>query len=729
MTSRSLVPLSLGSELDTNVRYAPEPHWEEPNEVRNGFWATLRQHWPKILAGLILGGLAGLLLAAITPPTYRAEAQVELRQVKPAQSAPAVAATGDEAASSQQFLETQLGIIRSRSLAQQVADGLTGARRARLAAALAPATPGSKGAAPVAESELVDRLRDSVAVDVGGNSRLATISVDTRDPVVSADVANRYVHNFIQTNLQRQYDTTVKSRRFLEGRLAEAKARLEASEKALNNYTRSAGLIDASSGTSSITGTSSPQTLAGTDLMTLNQAYLQARSERISAEQRWQEANRTPLMSLPEVLSNPAIQQLTQKAAEAQAAYQQQRSSRQDTHPAVLAAAAHLNEINRQIEALAVSVRNSIRDRYEVSRRQEADFARNVGRLKNQTLADQGKGVQYNVLKREADSNRQLFNGLSERFNELTTTAGLVANDVAIVDLANPPRRAISPQPLWWSAAGAAIALLLALAYVLVAAWRDQHVRSPESIGANLHLRVLGVLPKVKNPAEALADPSSPLSEAHYSLRASLEGISPRASSILFTSSTMGEGKSTAAYGVARDFAMSGKRTLLIDGDMRKPTLHDHVGMDSPLGLSTVLADLCSDEAAILQTYTPELSVMLAGPMPPSPAALLSNGAFNALIKRLSRRFKIIVIDAPPIMGLADTPRMAAAARQTVLVVEAGRASLPNVRGALQRLVDARANVVGAVLTKFSMNRSASQSQMYVYHYPSDPGRPQLDVA
>jgi capsular exopolysaccharide synthesis family protein len=728
VTSRSLVPLGSGNELDTHVRYAPAPQWDEPAEVRDGFWETLRQHQLKIFIALILGALVGWLLAEITPPTYRAQAQVELRQTAAPQASPA-ATSGDQEAASRQFLETQLGIIRSRSLALQVADSFTGPRRARLARALAPARPGSEGAAPVRQDELADRLRDSVAVEVSGDSRLATISVGTRDPQISADVANRYVNNFIQTNLQRQYDTTVRSRRFLESRLAEAKARLEASEKALNNYTRAAGLIDASSGTSSISGASSPQTLAGTDLMTLNQAYLQARAERITAEQRWQEAQRTPLMSLPEVINNPAIQQLSQKAAEAQAAYQQQRASRLDTHPTVVAAAAHLAEINRQIDSMAVSIRNSTRDRYQVSRRQEADFAANVQRLKSQTLADQGKGVRYNVLKREADSNRQLFTGLTERFNELTTTAGLVANDVAIVDLANPPRQAASPQPLLWAGIGAAVALLVALLYTLVAALRDEHVRSPESIGANLHLRVLGVLPRVKNPAEALADPSSPLSEAHYSLRASLEGISPRPSSLLFTSSTVGEGKSTAAFGVARDFALSGKPTLLIDGDMRKPTLHHHVGMDSPLGLSTVLADLCTDEAATLRTDIPDLSVILAGPMPPSPAALLSNGAFNAMIKRLSRRYKIIIIDAPPIMGLADTPRMAAAARQTVLVVESDRASLPNVRGALQRLLDARANVVGAVLTKFSMHRSASQSQMYVYHYPSDAGRPQLDVA
>jgi len=130
---------------------------------------------------LILGGLAGFLLATITPPTYRAQAQVELRQTTPPERSPA-AANSDEAASSRQFLETQLGIIRSRSLAQQVADSLTGARRARLAAALAPAIPGSERAAPVPKNELVDRLRESVAVRVSGNSRLATISVDSRDP-------------------------------------------------------------------------------------------------------------------------------------------------------------------------------------------------------------------------------------------------------------------------------------------------------------------------------------------------------------------------------------------------------------------------------------------------------------------------------------------------------------------------------------------------------------------
>src|SRR3712207_6014104 len=147
---------------------------------------------------------------------------------------------------------------------------------------------------------------------------------------------------------------------------------------------------------------------------------------------------------------------------------------------------------------------------------------------------------------------------------------------------------------------------------------------------------------------------------------------------------------------------------------MRKPTLQDYVDADSPLGLSTVLADLCTAEAATLHTPIHNLSVMLAGPMPASPAALLSSNAFKGLLKHLSRRFKVIIIDGPPVLGLADSPRMAAAARQTVFIVESERASVTDVRAALQRLVEAGAKVVGAVLTKFDLARSGSRANLYV---------------
>ena len=196
---------------------------------------------------------------------------------------------------------------------------------------------------------------------------------------------------------------------------------------------------------------------------------------------------------------------------------------------------------------------------------------------------------------------------------------------------------------------------------------------------------------------------ASPLSEAHYSLRGALEcpWAGPKLQTILFTSSSEGEGKTTAAYGVARDFAMGGKRVLLMDADMRKPSVHQYFNVHSGVGLSSVLNEFCSSTEAIIETAVPGLWIMPSGPIPSSAAALLSGRQFGALLKDVSKIFDIVVIDGPPVFGLADTPRLAAAARSTVFVVEANRAGWRT----SARLAQARAgatNVIGAILTKLT---------------------------
>ena len=199
-------------------------------------------------------------------------------------------------------------------------------------------------------------------------------------------------------------------------------------------------------------------------------------------------------MSLPEVINDPTIQQLQQKSAEAQADYQEQRQHRLDTNPFVIAAAAHIDEINRQIQSLAQSIRDSIQNRYQVARRQEADLSQSVGHLESQTLTDQGKGAKYNALKRNADSDRQLYEALLQRSNSLATSSAVIPEAFSIVDRAAPPTAPVSPKPLLWSAAGAAIAFLLGAALILISGLRDNRVHSPEVVDSDLHLRVLGVL-------------------------------------------------------------------------------------------------------------------------------------------------------------------------------------------------------------------------------------------
>ena len=468
--SQSLVPLGSARAISTSFAYevgpdlAPQP----PNRL---FEAFRKARFALVIA-VLCGAAAGLLIAYFTPPTYRASSQLQSGQ-----SATGIGKGG--------FGDAEIGFIRATTRAK-VAESERLNRNARFAAAVGVTRVGSPGS----ETQLVDRLRDRVGVQLSNDAHVATITFDSRDPLVSAAIANSYLDNFIESNLQRQDDTTGELRQALDTQLSSTRARLDASEKALIDYTRRAGLIDSSAGTASVTGNSSPHTLSSDDLSQLHLAYTQARADRIAAQQRWEQAQRTPLMSLPEVINDPSIQQLQQKSAEAQADYQEQRQHRQDTNPFVQAAAAHIEEINKQIESLAASIRELIQNRYQVAQRQEANLARNVSQLQSRTLADQGKGAKYNTLKRDADSNRQLYETLLQRANALTASSALTPQSFSIVDRAAPPAAPLSPKPVLWAALGAVIAFLLAAAYVLITALRDNRVHSPENVDSDLHLRV-----------------------------------------------------------------------------------------------------------------------------------------------------------------------------------------------------------------------------------------------
>jgi len=272
-SSRTLVPFGANTAISPSFAYDPGPRWEEPQSRTNRFLDSFYRLRFQMLGALVFGAVAGLLLAYFTPPTYRAEGQVEFDQ--------AAAASAQK-----QFAETERDLIQSRSLAQKVAASLHLQHNQRAAAALGTKAGGPKDSAP--SDELVDRLRDKVIVDFSGDSRLAKISFDSRDPRVSASIANSYIDNYIESNFQRQYDRNVELRRLLDERLADAKTRLDSSEKALIDYTRAAGLIDPSAGTSSVTGDSAPHSLSSDNLTQLNQSYAQARADRIAAEQRWQ---------------------------------------------------------------------------------------------------------------------------------------------------------------------------------------------------------------------------------------------------------------------------------------------------------------------------------------------------------------------------------------------------------------------------------------------------------
>lgn len=710
-------------------RFADYEDVEEKQSIDlRAIWSALYRNRWLILTVVLLALATGVISILLTTPKYRAQTTVQIEQ----QSAKILGTEDLEpvpsAQEAERFLQTHVDIIKSRTLAARVTEslGLAGDEKFLKAMGAKP-LPQDEATKAAEREQALGVLADNLTVTLPRNSRIVGISVDSRDPALAATVANSYAENLIVSNLQRRFDTSAYSRKFLQQQLALAKNKLEESERSLIGYSRSAGLIDASGGVSATEGQVGPRSLTTTNLVQLNESYAQARSNRVEKQQRWQQAQATPLMALPEVLSNPTIQQLSQQRAQAEAAYQQELQRRKEDHPAVMQAKANISELDRQIATIANNIRASIRDQYQVALRQEQALEGNVGQLKDETLNEQDRGVRYNILKREVDTNRELYDGLLQRYKEVGSQAGVTQNNISIIDPASAPARPVSPRPML----NVALALLagLGLVFLLVFARErfDDAIRAPEDVDSKLRLPLLGVVPMVKGKqtvATALANPLSGMSEAHQALRSSIELASHNGlpSTLLLTSSREAEGKSTTAFGLARDLAQTGQRVLLIDADLRKPSLHSILRLSNERGLSSVLARRAGIEEVVQSTEIPSLMFVGSGPSPPNPAQLLSGNVFTDLLRSLVEHYDAIVIDGPPMLGFADGPRLASAVEGVLFVIEANGAHRGHAKSALKRLLRTNAPLLGAVLTKFDAKKSGFGAYGFGYGYSYEYG-------
>lgn len=726
ITDREERLLSMFADRIAQQNYAEyEIAGEEDQTIDlRAIWGAVYRNRLLIAAVLALALAAGIASILLTTPTYRGVTTVQIDQ----QSAKVLETEDVEPDPSPQeaerFLQTQVDIVKSRALASQVAADLGLIDNEPFLASMGDAAMDPEEPASTKREQVLELLENNLSVTLPRNSRVVPIAFDSRDPAWAARIANSFAENFIEMNLARRFETSSYSRGFLQKQLASTKAKLEDSERALIDYARGAGLIDASAGASTVGDETGPRSLTTASLVQLNEAYSQARSLRVQRQQRWQQAQATPLMSLPEVLDNPAIQELSQKRAEIEALYQQELQRRKHGHPAVVQAQANIAELNRQITAIANNLRNSIRDQFLVALKQEQALAGNVNQLKGATLAEQDRSVRYNIIKREVDTNRELYDGLLQRYKEVGAQAGITSNNISVVDKAVPPGTPVSPRPL----VNVSLAGLggLALAFLLVFARErfDDSIRAPEDVDRKLNLPLLGVVPRIRRDQTietAMEDPRSALVEAYQAVRSSVElsTMGGLPSTLLLTSSRQSEGKSTTALALARDLAITGQRILLIDADLRKPSLHRSLGRPNTAGLSNLLARQKGVDEVVQQTDLPGLHFISSGPLPPNPAQLLATNVPSDLLSALSERYDAVILDGPPVLGLADAPRIAAAVDGVVFVTEASGGHHGQAKAALRRLMRVKAKVVGVVLTKFDAKKSGYGAYGYGYGYYS----------
>ena len=457
-------------------------------------------------------------------------------------------------------------------------------------------------------------------------------------------------------------------------------------------------------------------------LLQINTALSNAQVARVAAEQRWRALSSGNLMGAPEVLTNQSISTLLTARATAQADLERERARHLDEYPTVQAAKAQIAAINQQINAIAQSIRASVKEKYDAALNAEQKLTAQLGELKGSTLAEQDRSVQYNLLAREATTNRTLYDGLLQRYKELNAAAGISASNIAIIDSAEPPSSPSSPVLINNMLIALLAGLVISGLVVLIRFQLDDAVRVPEDIEEKLAMPLLGVIPKSQDttPGEALADPKSAVSESYNSLRGSLlySTANGLPKTILITSSQPSEGKSTTSVAVSRGLARLGRKVLLLDVDMRRPALHAVIGVANDKGMSSLLTGQHTIDDVLHATDEENFTVITSGPLPPSPTELISSGRLAGVLNELSERFDVVILDSPPVLGLADAPLMAAIVEGVVMVVQSDRSRRGSLRASLRRLRGMQPNVLGAVLTMFDASRVGNRySEYYGYNY------------
>ena len=696
---------------------APEPDRGLGQLMRYVLALVRRNIWLiAIIVGLAV--IASVVITMLQTPRYTAMATLEIAE----ETAQVLGEDLQADASNANWdiemnLNTQLEILRSRALAARVAERMDLVTNERFFNAM-EAPDMMEVPERQRHDAVISMLRGNFNVDLPTGTRIAELSFTSADAGMSASVADAFSQEFIQASLQRKFDSSAYARSFVAEQLEESRARLESSERELNAYAREAGLIrtrdpsaEEGSGAGSMTAAS---------LMQLNEAANTAQAARIEAEARWNAERAQPLFSSQSVLASPTVQTLMQQRAQTQAQLQVAQERYLPDHPSVTRMQAELRTVESSLNRAANEVRNSIRANYQAASSAERDLRSQVSSLEGDTLAEQDRSVRYNTLAREADTNRQIYDGLLQRYRTLNAAAGITASNIAVVDQAEIPGSPSSPN----LPRNVAMALILGLAIaggvVFLRDQMDDRLRIPEDVESKIGLPLLGVIPTAENgdPVSALDDPKSPVAESYSALRTALlhstrNGL-PHL--LLVTSAQASEGKTTTSYAIARSFARVGRNVLLIDADLRRPNVHKIANVPNKVGLSTLLVGEAPLAQSIVSTAYPGLTVLPAGPIPPSPAELLSSPRMAALLEQVEGEYDLVVIDSAPILGLADSTELSALADGVALVVEANRGRGGQLKGALRRLRAMNPVMVGAILTKYDPVRGGSYSY-YGYNY------------
>lgn len=739
----NIVPSKLSANETPAVQedagnFRPDVKEDDQTLLKRYLTIALKRRWT-LIASVGACVLLGLIVTLLMTPQYTAKATIEIS--RESDQVTGIAQVEREAnIADQEFYQTQYGLLRSRSLAERVATSLRlvdDPEFFEMFDAIDEALPAfqiNNGRFTSAGRDVRRRfageiLLDHLGVDPARLSRLVEINFSSPDPVLSARIANGWAENFIESNLERKVQASSYGRRVLQKQLTQYKERLDDSQRQLVNFASNQQIINLPSESGDAGVSSSERSIVVDDLAALNMALNDATADRIGAEAKFRRAGSDG--SSPQALGNSAINNLRQKRAEISADLEELLVRFEPGYPTAKALQTQIDTLDRAIAREENRVENAVEAEYEQAVAREAALKNRVDSLKEQYLDMRRRSIQYNIFQQEVDTNRALYDGLLQRFKEIGVAAGIGVNNVSIVDAADIPTRPSSPRLILNLLLSLIAGGLIGAAIALGLEQLDESISDPSELQRSLGLALLGTVPKLdenKVPRDELLDRKSQLVDAYISVRTGLSvstksGV-PR--SFAVTSTRPAEGKSTTSLALATTLARSGKKVALVDGDMRSPSVHVIGGVGHERGLSNFLSGDDDIKTMMFPMRDLEFMAMSAGPIPPNAAELLTGNRLSELVEQLLQHFDHVIIDSPPVMGLADALLIGRQVEGVVYAVESHGIRSGQVRAALERLTAADVTVLGGVLTKFEAAKAYnSYGYTYGYNYGREDSTPE----
>jgi polysaccharide biosynthesis transport protein len=695
--------------------YAEDEQEEAKIPLSQYLWILKRYRFR--IAGFVAAAvLATWLISARLTPIFESIATVDIDR----QSPPGV--VGDDAArtvlnDADQFLATQIKLVESDSVLRPVDARFDLRRQEHQSAAY---STGLGLEAPVA----LKRLK----VIRPPNTYLILIGYRSEDPQLAADAANAIAQSYLEHTYNIRIRSSASLSTFMERQLEELKAKMERSGQALAKFERDLNMINPEEKTN----------ILASRLLQLNTDYTNAQGERLKKEAAYDSVRGGSLDAALAAPQGEPLRKLAEHVNDAREHLADIESFYGAKHPEYRRAQAKLEESQAAFDGMRGSIVERVGTEFTEARQREEMAQQAVGGAKTEFDRVNARSFEYQAAKREADGDKTLYDELMRKIKEAGINAGFQNSAIRIADPARPALNPVFPDVPLNVLLAFLFSALLAVGAAVVSDMLDKTIRDPEQVARTLHTEVIGSLPLMKTrPAlsagglrarskaggkagdKASEDDLSGFNESVRTLRNSilLSSFDRRYRSLLVTSAAPGEGKTTTAASLAAAHAEQGKRTLLIDGDLRRPSVHRNFDLPSVIGLSNVLmGEIPWREARVRVASVPDLDILPAGP-PSRRAADLVGRGLTELLEEAASEYDLVVLDAPPLLGFAEPLQMATAADGVLVVARAGQTSRKAVAAVLATLTRLRARVVGVVLNE--VHKELSDSYYYYGYYRS----------